>query len=225
MLIIHKIKSLHQSLKRACNMSGFKKMYLILRYIPIIVIGLFSIYVKIIKADKEDIFDSILYTSLSVIWLLILWITAYLNIREYILLKRIASFFPLFLGMLFIAGFYFTDYLLKLRDKSPILIQAGYDGGFNGCWFEFREDGTYKFGNSGGLGADYMRGKYSIKDSIIILDKPNIENTIITTNRLVIRKNKKGKNSIYQINALNNPINREFIFNINEDNRKKITAH
>ena len=27
------------------------------------------------------------------------------------------------------------------------MIQAGYDGGYNGAWFEFRQDGTYKFGD------------------------------------------------------------------------------
>ena len=107
-----------------------------------------------------------------------------------------------------------------MRDNSPIVIQAGYDGGYNGAWFEFRKDGTYKFGNHAGVGAYYFRGKYELKDSIIILDKNRIDK-VINTNKLAIR-NENHENStskiIYQIDDNHKIIDKEFKFHVNEYN-------
>jgi hypothetical protein len=140
---------------------------------------------------------------------------------------------PTAIGVLFIVGLLAGDYFLKLPDKSPVILQASNDGGFNACWLEFREDGTYKFGNSGGIGAEYFRGDYEINDSIIILDKSTIDRVILT-NRLVIRptleihnKNTiKGNDTtlekfIYQIDKNGKPKANATIFKVNEDNRKQ----
>lgn len=51
-------------------------------------------------------------------------------------------------------SFAVNAFVLILRDNSYVLIHAGYDGDFNGAWFEFREDGTYKFVDHAGIGAD-----------------------------------------------------------------------
>src|SRR6185295_7110522 len=75
---------------------------------------------------------------------------------------------------------------------------------FNGVSIDFREDGTYKM-TSWSLGADYYRGTYTMKDSIITLDKSKIENAIVS-NRLVVRPEIEiyekdsfpGKDTVYQ---------------------------
>jgi len=76
--------------------------------------------------------------------------------------------------------------ILSLRDSSPIIISAVYNGDFNGAYFKFREDGTYKFVDYAGIGADITRGNYVIKDSLITLDESTIGNVIVS-NQLAIR--------------------------------------
>ena len=59
------------------------------------------------------------------------------------------------------------------------MLRANYDGDINGFSLEFRKDGTYKFCNYSVLGGKYFRGKYLLKDSIITLDRNNIDDVII----------------------------------------------
>eukprot|EP01136_Pigoraptor_vietnamica_P005433 Opistho-1_new@37055 len=81
-----------------------------------------------------------------------------------------------------IALFYHQD----SKRNSPTLISGFYDGGFNGFSVDFKTDGNYVMANGSGLGQSCFYGTYSIKDSVITLDKSNIDNCI-NTNKLVIR--------------------------------------
>lgn len=107
---------------------------------------------------------------------------------------------------------------LKMRDNSPVIIQAGYDGGYNGAWFDFRKDGTYKFVNSGGVGATIFRGKYTIRDSIITLDKSNLE--FLKSDKFAIREifnpDSENEKVMYQIDKKHNILDKNFCFRINE---------
>lgn len=116
-------------------------------------------------------------------------------------------------------SFAVVSLILNIRDNSRVIIYAVYDGDFNGAWFEFREDGTYKYVDHAGIGADITRGNYQIKDSIITLDKNKIGNMIVS-NTLIIREENYGNSKykvLYQINKNNIIINRNFKFLIDND--------
>lgn len=182
-------------------------------------------YKLIIDADNEFIFDGMVLGFIFFVFLLVLlWININ-DIKKYRITKSKISYTPSILGLLVILSLVVTNSVLKSRDNSPILIQAGFDGGYNGSWFEFRVDGTYKFVNSGGIGASYFRGTYKINDSIILLDKTNIDN-VIQTSRLLLR-NERNQNSttslmLYQINEKQEIIDKEGAFTVNEDNRRTL---
>ena len=114
-------------------------------------------------------------------------------------------------------------YKCEKMDISPIILRANYDGDVNGFSLEFREDGTYKFFNYSFFGGKYYRGKYTLRDSILILDKNNIDN-VIRTNKLVIRNfnDNVGKkiSRIVQIDNNHNHIEEQYFdFIVSEDNR------
>src|SRR5690606_12599467 len=109
----------------------------------------------------------IIYGFLILIFLIFLGFSLNTDYRKYKYKKSWKNLIPSIIGILILISFIITSLILKMRDNSPVIIQAGYDGGYNGAWFEFRKDGTYKFVNHAGIGADYFRGNYELKDSII----------------------------------------------------------
>ena len=130
---------------------------------------------------------------------------------------------PIFLGFIIIFTFLGFWYKCEKIDISPIILRANYDGDVNGFSLEFREDGTYKFFNYSFFGGKYYRGKYTLRDSILILDKNNIDNVIRTT-KLVIRNfnDNVGKkiSRIVQIDNNHNHIEEQYFdFIVSEDNR------
>ena len=105
------------------------------------------------------------------------------------------------------------------------------DGGFNNFSVDFKTDGNYLMANGTGLGQRYFYGKYSLKDSIITIDKSNIDKCI-KTNKLIIRSeqyylpldtnSKTGQaNYITQIDKNGKEIDKEFRFRVTKDNRNK----
>jgi hypothetical protein len=198
-------------------------MKTLLRLIPLLTIGLFIDYVIVVDADSEFIFKGMMLGFVGIIFfILFLWVI-YRDGKQYQKTSSKYSFIPTIAGVLLIISFFITTYVLSLRDQSPTLIHAGYDGGYNGAWFEFREDGTYKFANSGGIGAEYFRGTYTITDTIIMLDKTEIDN-VIQSNLLAIRYDSTYPEPafrLYQINNKHTIVDKNFVFTISLDNRKK----
>ena len=193
----------------------FKKKWLI---IPLIIIGFYYNLWTIRNADTEMIFDGIIYGFLILIFLIFLGFAITKDLKKNKSKKNWKNFFPTIIGISFLISFVVININLRLRDRSPIIIQAGYDGDFNGAWFEFRKDGTYKFGNHAGIGADYFRGKYELKDSIITLDKKEIDN-VIKTNKLAIRNEVYGDSAskiIIQIDENHKIVDKEIKFRVNE---------
>lgn len=187
---------------------------------------------QIKNADTEFIFDGLFYFAIGLIGFIIFIWTIWKDAKAYNAKRTVSSFLATSTGLFFIGLILWGNYFLNQRDKSPVVIQAGYDGGYNGCWFEFRADGTYKFANSGGLGVDYFRGTYRISDSIITIDKNNIDN-VIESNRLVIRPviqtyqqdaidadDTSIVYALYQVDGSGKIVDPDFVFMINEDNRK-----
>ena len=129
----------------------------------------------------------------------------------------------MFLGLIFVFVFLGILYKNERIDSSPIVLRANYDGDINGFSLEFRKDGTYKFFNYSFFGGKYYRGKYTLRDSILILDKNNIDN-VIRTNKLVIRNfnDNVGKkiSRIVQIDNKHNRIEEQYFdFIVSEDKR------
>lgn len=111
--------------------------------------------------------------------------------------KKISLFFTTFVSVLCIAGLIGFDQYLKQQDKTPTVLYASkFYSGLSTISIDFRENGTYKC-EKGGLFGDtfYTRGRYTIKDSIIQLDKLGLYD-LVKTDRLrmmTIPKNAKAQ--------------------------------
>ena len=187
--------------------------------IPFLIIGFYYNFWTIQNADTEMIFEEFIYGGIILFFLIFLGISLRKDVLKFKKNKDLKNFIPSIVGIIILLSFLVVNIVLKYRDNSPIIIQAGYDGGFNGCWFDFRKDGTYKFANSGGIGADFFRGKYTLSDSIITLDKMEIDK-VIKTNKLAIREIKNFDSTkikvIFQIDKNHNIIDKNFYFIVNK---------
>ena len=117
----------------------------------------------------------------------------------------------------------YKDYEIVISEVVGGASKNTNAGVINGYSFEFRKDGSYLFENGSVLGRSQFRGKYKIKDSLIFLDKNEIDN-VVKTNQLAIRyisDNINGKNKvIVQIDKKHNRIeDKYFDFVINIDKR------
>jgi hypothetical protein len=192
-----------------------------LRIIPTAIFGLLLVYKLILRADSEILFDGAIIGGLIMFFLISLMWTNSKDIKEYKTTKNKLSFLPSITGLLFLGSVLVTNYIINY--SSSVLLQAFDDGGFNGCGFEFKEDGSYKFFNGSGLGVDNFYGTYTLKDSIITLDKSEIDK-VIQSNKLAIRPlpyyDTDRKEIIYQINDRHEIVDKDIGFIINVDNRK-----
>ena len=65
-----------------------------------------------------------------------------------------------------------------LQEESPTVIYAWYDGDVNGFSITLKQNGEYKINSNSWLTTNSFYGTYTLTDSIIILDKQNIDNVI-----------------------------------------------
>jgi hypothetical protein len=111
--------------------------------------------------------------------------------------RRLIFFAPTAISLLCIAAVIVTSQHLKQQDKTPIVFYASkFYSGLNTLSIDFRKNGTYKCEKSIFMGDSYFtRGRYSIKDSVIYLDKSNLFD-MVKTERLQMKtvpKNVKAK--------------------------------
>ena len=187
--------------------------------IPMLIIGFYYNLWRIQNADTEMVFQEFVYAFLLLLFLIFLGFAVNNDLKKYHISRSLTSFIPSVIVFLILISFAVNAFVLSLRDNSRVLIHAEYDGGFNGAYFKFREDGTYKFVDHAGVGADIIRGNYQIKDSIITLDKNEIGN-IIVSNTLLFREENYGDSKfkvLYQINKNHIIINPNIKFLINDD--------
>ena len=184
--------------------------------IPLFLFGYLFIRNFIISYEEEFIFDFEILFFIGVLFIVFFIITIYRGIKNFRIDNRPIELLPMLLGLIFVFVFLGILYKNERIDSSPIVLRANYDGDINGFSLEFRKDGTYKFFNYSFLGGKYFRGKYLLKDSIITLDRNNIDD-VIKSNQLAIRKiseNYKGREyKIVQINKNHQRIENEY-FNI-----------
>ncbi len=176
-----------------------------------------------ISYEEESVFDGLILFFLGISFQTFFIISIYKGIKYFKLKKNKFELMPIFFGFIIIFIFFGFWYKCEKMDISPIILRANYDGDVNGFSLEFREDGTYKFFNYSFFGGKYYRGKYKLRDSILILDKNNIDN-VIRTNKLVIRNfnDNIGKkiSRIVQIDNKHNRIEEQYFdFIVSEDKR------
>ena len=185
-------------------------------------VGFYISYQTISNLDHEDLFDkevNIFYGIVAAITLLLVFA---FEKRLYSETKKLNSFIATFIGLTIILGHFLILSSYKQRDKTPSQIYCVTKiTDFNGVSIDFRKNGTYKL-TSWSLGADIYRGNFTIKDSIITIDKSRIENCIVS-NRFVIRQDGeidstgKQEKSIYQIDQQGRIINRSTDFRVVDD--------
>lgn len=185
--------------------------------------GLYYLYFTYVNANEFFIFDGFVYFVLILVFFIFFGFTLKNNLIRYHKDKSMKNFIPTFIGGFIIFEVLVVNFYLWYRDSSEVILQANYDGDINGYSFEFRKDGSYLFENGSVLGRSQFRGKYKIKDSLIFLDKNEIDN-VVKTNQLAIRyisENINGKNKvIVQIDKKHNRIeDKYFDFVINIDKR------
>jgi hypothetical protein len=113
--------------------------------------------------------------------------------------KRIVSFISSGAGIVCAGFLLFTLNQLKKQDKTPSVLYASkFTPGIS---IDFRENNTYKCGKHAFMSSDYIRGHYTLKDSLIYLDRSNIFGLVVS-NRLLLKtipitdatRNKKRNN-------------------------------
>ena len=147
---------------------------------------------------------------------------AFFDKKQFSKTEKWNSFIATFIGLAILVVHFLVLSSFKQRDNSPSQIYCVTKiSDFNGVSIDFRKDGTYKL-TSWCLGANIYRGKFTIKDSIITIDKSKIESCIVS-NKLVIKQDGeidstgKQEKSIYQIDQQGQVINRSTDFRIIDD--------
>jgi hypothetical protein len=201
-----------------------------IRFIVISVVGTIISYREISEVDHTFFMDVIINIALEFIAAMIFVWVIFKDIRECPKLKTWKAFLPTITGCLISIFLLTILHIYDLRDRSPIKFSCvSKIVDFNGVHIDFREDGTYRLDNFC-MGSDFFRGTYSLKDSVITLDKSDIDKVIVS-NRLIIRadgeKDSSGNigKSIYQVdrdgNVIYSAVDYRVVENPNDNNRDR----
>ena len=190
-----------------------------MRILVISAVGIYTSYRAIAQLDHQNLFDqqvNAFYALIAAITFLVIFLS---DKRQFKRTRNWRSFIASFIGVIIFVGHFLVVYTLNQRDKSPSEIYCVTKiNDFNGVSIDFRKDGTYKL-TSWCLGADIYRGKFTIKDSVIIIDQTKIENVIVS-NKFVIRQDGeldstgKREKSVYQVDQQGQVINRSADFRV-----------
>lgn len=112
------------------------------------------------------------------------------------------------------------------QNNSPCILQATYDLGPTSN-FNFRKDGTFEWTNGSGLGIFQDEGTYTIKDSLITLNRADFDK-VIKSKYLKITSTLPWSNNtshtyVVQINEKGELIDSIFVFTVYIDNRVALT--
>ena len=168
----------------------FHRNSVIWRIVFIVIISFYYILYFIIERDTVETFDPQLI--LMIFYILFLFINFIIEVIETFKTKSILSFTTTVFGLLSIFSVYLTKHIIDLRDSSPIIIKSK---NIDGVFLDLREDKTFKFSKGNWAEVKISRGNYSLKDSILILDKNKLDNISVSKNGLFA----KSLNSIVLI--------------------------
>lgn len=149
--------------------------------IPILCCGYF-----IRRVDHQVVFDDFLILGVALIMILVVVLTVRDNRIKYLKTGKIIEFTSGVVNLLIIILLFAAFYILNLRDTSPSKMYCdAVSQKSENISIDFREDNTYKLIRRD-LGMDIYRGAYTMKDSIITLEKSEVAD-IIVSNRLSIK--------------------------------------
>ena len=156
-----------------------------------IILGLLFFYRLYLSYRELLIKDIIILFTIGILSLVFFLWTIRLDIREYKTTRLKNNFISTLIGFIMILiniGYYQYQ---NIKFKSPTLIKASNDGILGIYSLDLKVNGEFIITNSDFLNASYTHfyGTYSIIDSIITLDKSNIDN-VIKTKKLVIKSMK-----------------------------------
>ena len=200
--------------------------------------GILFAYILYNSYHSDNLFQIFFYIILGGIGLFILFNGIFSDIEKYKKTKELESFYVTLIGtFLVILNFgIFSYYEIKLN--SPTLLKAEN----HGVYADFKKNGDYII-KSGSWGSkEHFYGKYSIKDSLIKVDRKKFDDVLVT-DKFVIRKiinafgeddkgktrnyiieldqnGKEIKNRLVDFDKSKNEIYDSFKFEIIEDNRK-----
>jgi len=203
------------------------------RIIYLTILGTLLAWEQYKSSEGGSVFEGIIILIIGLVGLLFLIWTIIKDYKEYVLTKKRTSYLPTFIGLAFITLILSIDFYQDRKMNAKSLLTGYYDGGFNGFSIDLKENGTYIMSNGSGLGESYFYGTYTIKDSIITIDKSSIDN-VITSDRLVVRNSQyylpldtlnkvdtTKANYFTQIDKQGKEINSELRFRVTSDNRTK----
>jgi hypothetical protein len=106
--------------------------------------------------------------------------------------RRKLTMFTASLGILIAIAVLLTiTYALKKQDATAsVLYAVSATQGLSNASLDFRQNNTYKLANNHFTSTDYSRGRYSLIDSIIYLERPDPSGTLISR-RLLLRTFKR----------------------------------
>jgi hypothetical protein len=130
----------------------------------------------------DNIFAIIFYSILGFIWVCMFYIIVSGDISIYKQKHRVSTYWKTILCLLSLIPMLIVYQFYNSKISVPNLIKAQR----HGVYAYFKKDGTY-FIRSGVWGSKkHFYGSYKIKDSIIILDRSNLDEVLVS-NTLVIR--------------------------------------
>ncbi|TXI65175.1 MAG: hypothetical protein E6Q46_06440 [Flavobacterium sp.] len=186
--------------------------------------GILFAYILYNSYHSDNLFQIFFYIILGGIGLYILFNGIFNDIEKYKKSKELKSFSVTLIGIfLVILNFgIFSYYEIKLN--LPTLLKAEN----HGVYADFKKNGEYIIKSGSWASKKHFYGNYTIKDSIIIVDR-NYFDDVLVTNKFVIRKIKnafgeddkgKIKNYLLELDKNGKEINNNYLFEIVEDNRK-----
>lgn len=179
------------------------------------VITIYYVVYLIIERDTVEIFDSQLI--LLLFYILFLFLNFIVEVIKIFKTKSIFSLTTTAIGLLSISSLYLTNYIIDLRDSSPIVISSK---NIDGVFLDLREDKTFKFTEGNWASIKYSRGNFYIKDSLIYLNTNKLGNYKVSR-KWVIRKTKKSNSTfLLQKNKDGTILNDNLNLEVISDNRK-----
>jgi hypothetical protein len=163
------------------------------------------------QIDHDRIFDDELNFIAAIVVAPFLILVFVKDIIEYKKYNSLFSLIPTLIALFFLTGLSIAFIELKQKDNSPVKFSfTSKMVDCNGVYIDFREDATYKI-CSWSLGADYYRGTYILRDSIISLNNlskkaPLQSNLLVIRSETISPEDTTTIKSIYQIDKTGNVI-------------------
>lgn len=148
------------------------KFNALIKTILVLLLWLVCIYKIYVDFDREYLFDSLIHDTLIIIASIVSALAINSDYSQYRQQKKLTLFSSSITAILCIVGLLLTTYFLKKQDQTSTVFYAVRNtSGLGRITLDFRENNTYKLGRHHFMSANYQRGHYTIKDSIIYLDK------------------------------------------------------